>query len=378
MKNSVYVLTDWAASGISFLSLMAIYRYCGDMNALGEAGWLLNLLLTCLSIPVAAQYTIILRDYNVWNTYISFIPLVLVEILFLATRVEHIYLIIIATCLFSAMMSACFRGFLIGRGQLSTAARWNFVEQLGRFFFVLLAIKTGIKPDIALLISPLASYIITSVSSFFILKIKFRHPAPSLSEIKFVFSEAIWFSVIHGGIYLITNVDVLALKGHPDKNQFVLLKPWGQILYSAILPFINIYLTKMKDKARESFFVLIYIFLFFILYCIVMYTGVNRISSFIFNKEVIVESLVFAVILEHFFLCFLVIQLYRLLYKQKHLSQLIVLVFCIVPMLCFPKFFYGAYLYISYSAWYGFLFMIFCRKMFLYGGVSIVIQEPKR
>ncbi|MFZ5596266.1 MAG: hypothetical protein ACOY31_04555 [Bacillota bacterium] len=360
MNEKKYVFLDWSVSGINFLIVQVIYRYSSGMDSLGEAGWLLNLLTTSLFVSAAAQYLMMFRSRGIWETYFSFMPVLAVEIAFLSTQVPLDLWVLLSVSLIANLLFACYRGSLMSAGKLFTAAKWNLTEQVCRFCFLYGLILGGTIPGNALFLSTASAYIIMGSVVTVLLFSSGIRPGFSMTGINYeLFRDTFWFSFIHAGIYLATNVDVLALKHFPERNQFVLLKPWGQILFTALFPLVNVYLTKLKyNKKRESRITIFYIIGFSSVYSAVMLLFGRSINWFLFHKELSSTGLLLAVILEHFFLIFMVIKLYNiLLMKGSRWHAAVLTASVIIPILLIPCLARGVAVYAGYVSWYIILFV---------------------
>jgi hypothetical protein len=331
-KNSMYILFDWSASAISFLTLWYIYRSSKDIVELGYGGWLLNVFMTALFISSAAQYYAMFRSKGILNTYIQFVPILVIEIVILAFVVDFESLIIIGVALLSNVLFASFRGHLLGTNRMAEAAIGNIVEQLLRFAFLVILIKSNIQLSKALLLNNLLAYICTMlfVVVYVIVIIEYK-------SFKFYFDkEVFWYAIVIAIINFIMSGDILSLKNTANMGDFVLVKPWGQIFLVLLMPLINILLVKLKQ--RESYInILIMIAIIFVGYMGVGLVFGNSISRLVFGFEVSSSYHISAVILEHLFIGFILVLMYKSLSERIFEKKLIIsIVFGLIVLFTSP------------------------------------------
>lgn len=332
-RSSVYIVLDWAASGVSFLTLWYVYRSSRDITELGYGGWLLNVFMTALFISSAAQYYAMFRNKGVLNSYVRFLPILLIEIIFLAFVIDYGSLLIIAIALLSNVLFAAFRGHLLGTNRMAEAALGNIIEQLLRFGFLVLLIKSQIVLSKALLLNNLLAYICTMlfVVGYIIYIKEFRTFKLSFDK------DVIWYAVVVALINFIMSVDVLTLKTSSSMGEFVLVKPWGQIFLVLLMPLINLLLVRLKEH-KNVINILITISFTFIGYIgIGCFLG-DSISKLVFGFRVSSTYHILAVIIEHLFIGVILVLMYQALFERIFKKRLFIsIVVGLIILILSPK-----------------------------------------
>ena len=355
-QDRFYVLIDWMASAIGFLTVMIVYRTSDSTDHLGYSGWLLNLLTTSLFVSAAAQYYSMLRNQSLKSMYLAFLPIVIAEGLVLSLIVSPAECLLLVAILLLNVWFAIFRGRLMRDGWLMKGALWNFSEQLLRVASLLvLCYGFRISSDRALLYATVFAYATCSFSSLAVMLKSDRRSGFSKLQ-KEDLAEIVQYSVIHMGIYLLSSLDVLVCKWYPErKAELVLLKPWGQALFVATTPFINLYLNRLRrrESARDVFQVWV---LLYVLYLVGVFLFATPVSRLLFGHEVSVWSALLLVI-EHVFLSFVIAFFYRSLQKREGYGKIMLAtVACAALMSMIPWIIPGKWAYAGFVLAYAFTF----------------------
>lgn len=314
-NKKIYLLLDWTASGLAFLNTWYIYRSASNLRELGKSGWLLNLLLTSLFISGAAQYFSMFRSKGTFNTYIAFFPILVLEIIGLRFVVGGFYHLLISVSLLANVLFASFRGHLLGTEKMPQAALCNISEQGLRFIAIFVLIQMNVRLDIALLLNNVIAYIISTMA---VLIYIIYHKQYEKIDINYKsFMETFWYSIIHILIYILMSGDVLALRQVSAVGEFVLIKPWGQILIVMLMPLINIYLVNLKNKEKTKS-ILYMIAGIFTIYSVVGLVAGDYISRLVFGFSVSTTYYILAVVVEHFFVAFILVVVYKVLYENSY------------------------------------------------------------
>jgi len=331
-NQNIYVIIDWGASGLAFLTTWFVYQSSEDLTQLGYGGWLLNVLMTSLFISAAAQYYAMFRNETVINTFIRFLPVLVIESIVLGFILDFKGQLIVTAALFANVLFAAFRGNLLGNHKMAQGALCNAAEQGLRFIALVILVKSQVSFGTAILLNNLIAYFITA-SVVVVILIRKKE-----TKISWRIDKQVFF---YAGILVIINVlssgDVLSLKNAAYVGEFVLVKPWGQIFLVLLLPLINILLVKHKHK--ENYIgVLLFIVTMFVGYSSVALLLGGWISRLVFGFEVSSTLLILAVIVEHLAIGFILVVLYKMLYSGKIvLHNVVPVIIGLLLMLILPS-----------------------------------------
>lgn len=357
MSSRRYILTDWTAAGISSLSMLLAYRASESNSALGDVGWLLGLITASLFISAATQYYSMFLQSGVWKTYIAFLPVLFIESIFLLVLTDLPTSALISSSLAANVFFASFKGDLMGRGKFQEAAWWNVYEQLLRLLSLLFLLQRGTDPGRSLLLSMAAAYLLSAITAFAVgvsgeRRITLGVCSPK--EFAELFKQAAWYALVHAGIYLVANADILALRQSQGIWEFALLKPYGQLLFVAAIPFINIYLYRLKENKKDAQKILYVLLAIFLGYELIATVLLDYLNSCIFGKHYYNQLGVFVVILEHVFMALVTAMLYRCLMQCRGKGFMVVKVIlsCLLPVLVLPLIATSNGVYIGYALCY--------------------------
>lgn len=330
-NQNLYVLLDWGASGVAFLTTWLVYQSSSDLTELGYGGWLLNVMMTALFVSAAAQYYAMFNNESVLTVYVKFVPVIIIEVLFLGTILDIKGQIIVGIALMANVLFAAYRGHLLGNHKMAQGAICNATEQVLRFTFLLLFLKKGMAYSTAILSNNLAAYVITALIVVILL---FKTKGLNL-ELKFD-KKIIFYAVMMIMINTLSSADVLALKRSSYVGEFVLIKPWGQIFLVLVLPLINILLMRHKHKEKYGNIIAL-IGVLFLSYSAVALVAGKWISQLVFGYSVSSTWLIFLVILEHLFIGLILVVLYKMLHGGKMiLINVLPVLICILLIFMLP------------------------------------------
>lgn len=330
-NQNLYVLLDWGASGVAFLTTWLVYQSSTSLNELGYGGWLLNVMMTALFVSAAAQYYAMFHEETVLEVYLKFIPVIIIEIMFLGTILDLKGQLIIGVALMANVLFASYRGHLLGNHKMAQGAICNATEQVLRFAFLLLFIKKGMAYGTAILTNNLAAYVISALVVVGIL-VKSKVEKPKLRFDR----QILFYALMMVMINTLSSADVLALKRSSYVGEFVLIKPWGQIFLVLVLPLINIILVRHKHKEKYGN-VIALIGGLFVTYSLVGLVAGKWISQLVFGYSVSSTWLIFLVILEHLFIGLILVVLYKMLHGGKIiLINVLPVLICLLLIFIFP------------------------------------------
>lgn len=357
-----YVILDWSGSAFSFFNTLYIYRQSKDITSLGNSGWILSLLMTSLFISGATQYYAMFKNKGIYTTYLTFFPIIIVEIMFLSIVTNGTSLILIAICLIANVFFSAFRGDLMGHGKLQTASIWYMLEQVLRLLFIIFLTNIGMIINEAILFSSTIVYISLALAIIIILiykNIEFKVNI-SIENI----GEAVWYSFVHIGIFFALNGDVLSLKNLSIiKGDFVLIKPWGQVLAIIFTPLINIFLLSIKNN-NSTTKIKYAMGLVFTVYSLTAFFVGAPLTYMIFGKHVYSSLFILLVIIEHLFIVLIVTMLYRSLYlKENHKNIILIINSSVVIMFWIPFFFTNYNVVLGYILIYCSIFLLYSKTV---------------
>jgi O-antigen/teichoic acid export membrane protein len=353
-SEKVYVVFNWTASIVAFLSMMMIYRFSPSISAAGNNGWLLMLLNASLFVSAAAEYYVLFRNKEIVYAYMMFLPIIVIEILLLFWIVDFFIWVFISICIISNVFVAAFRGHFMAQRKLTMSSVITMCEQICRGILVMLFILFGNEITISIVVSSGIVYLFMASIVFIYV---FRKEPMELKISVFNkenFMDGIKFSLVCLGIYFLMNGDALALKNVISelKGEFNLLKPWGQIVLTILMPFLNIFLIRMKHKEGVWQIVLIILTGLIAFVFIGYYWGMN-LNECIFHKTLNSSKNLTMLIVEHFFIMCIVAFLYRLLDIKQPIGRLIMIVgFNIIGILMIPYFIQDGAIFFFYMVFY--------------------------
>lgn len=309
--DHLYILMDWFASGVSFLTMFALYRFAPNIDALGNGSWLLNVFATSLFVSAASQYYSMFRKTKALETVVAFMPILILEGIVLFLMMDFKYFVVIFPAVFLNAFFAAFRGSLFGQGRMVLGAFLNMVEQVLRFAFFLGLVKLSFSLEMSILLNNLLAYIITTSMVFIFF---YRELKPKTLSIKFDRS-IILYSIVFVMINLIMSGDMLLLKGTTWMGSFALIKPWGQIIIVVSTPFINIILKKYLHKEPMGFVLTLFAVTMGI-YAIINIGFGDKISNLVFGYSIESRWFIASVILEHLLISIGIIIVYKMLLDE--------------------------------------------------------------
>ena len=310
--DHLYILMDWFASGVSFLTMFALYRVSPNIEALGNGSWLLNAFTTSLFVSAAAQYYSMFRKTKAMETVIAFMPILILEGIILFFIMDFKYFIIIYPAVFLNAFFASFRGSLFGQGRMVFGAFLNMIEQVLRFSFFLALVYMSFSLEISILLNNLLAYVITTGMVFI-----FFHKELKIKEISIKFDKTIIiYSIVFVVINLIMSGDMLLLKNTSWMGSFALIKPWGQIIIVVSTPFINIILKKYLHKEPMGFVLILFATTMGI-YALINIGFGDKISELVFGYSIESRLHIASVIIEHLFISIGIIMVYKMLLDER-------------------------------------------------------------
>jgi hypothetical protein len=342
----MYLIVDGLTSAIAFLFLLVVYRYSPEGYELGQNAWMLNLITASLFISVAVQYFAMIRNINALQSYFAFLPLILIEafILFWILPATDWLLVIVMLAL--NLFYQAFRGQLMSNGRLLLSSFGNLFEQILRCSaLIYLIIVLNWSAASALLPSVIFSYIILFLTSVVWWLIHYAS-----FEFKNFFKPAFYYGCFYAGIYLITTIDILSLHHLPDLQvQYSLVKPWGLIIYTATVPFINIFLTRLKNQLPVRYF-LNAVFTFYGFYFIATFLWADEFNRLLFQKTLPSKAYTTLIIVEHIAISILSMLFHENIHHQKHLWKMVfTLISSSLIIYLIPYLLDGIYVYAAFT-----------------------------
>lgn len=290
-----YLVLDWSSGLLSFVFMAVVFRFSSEGAELGVNAWLLSLTNAMLFVSVAVQYYGMLRGASALQSYLSFLPVALLEAAaagFVLQPGQWVIAVLIVTM---NLFVAAYRGELMAKGNLTPAAAFNLAEQLLRLAALVLCVYGLMLPvSEAMLISIVAAYAVTFIAALALSTLgKNRIPR------KLQFKESIQFSCIYLGIYLISSADVVALKSAPGLlADYALVKPWGLGLFTITIPMINIALLKIKRMQSLNPIIRLAVVLYILVFAMALGLG-DFWNGLFLHKSMPSNAIVLLVLLEH-------------------------------------------------------------------------------
>ncbi len=322
-NHSLYVALDWGTSLFTFSFMVLVYRMSDGGGDLSHNSWLLNLITTSLFISMAAQYLAMLKRYSVLHAYCSILPVWAAESALLLLLVPLGQWILLVYLLAANLFYQCVRGYWMSSGRLAAAALAGLTEQVLRLSG-LLVLLTVLEWDVsqAMIGSTAIAY---TLMLLFSLAVWFRQRSPIAWKPDF--TGAWKYAAFYLGVYLISSADILSVRlQHGNGDLVALLKPWGQMIYTLSLPFINVLLS-LWGQGRPSARWMLRIVLLYAAYWFGTMLFAGSVNALVFHHALPSRLFISLTVLEHICISAFSAVAQRLLQEDRSIRAVLALLF---------------------------------------------------